>query len=99
VGLAAIDERGDVHVDQFSRHHSVGSIRVEPFSRIWSQPTDPHLRALRSTTRPLPTRCRTCPDRALCGGGMRTRAEAMTGDPWGFDPSCVQPPRDVAVDP
>jgi len=89
VGLAAIDECGDVHVDQFSRHHSVGNVRVEPFSRIWSQPTDPYLRALRSTTRPLPKRCQACADQGLCGGGMRTRAEAMTGDPWGFDPSCT----------
>lgn len=88
VGLAAIDERGDVHVDQFSRQRSVGNIRLERFSRIWSHPGHPYLRALRGADRPLPARCWSCPERAVCGGGLRTRAEATTGDPWGFDPSC-----------
>jgi len=88
VGLAAVDERGDVHVDQFSREHTVGNVRDVPFSRIWSEPADPYLRALRDPDRPLPARCRSCPGLAMCGGGSRTRAHAATGDPWGFDPSC-----------
>lgn len=88
VGLAAVDERGDVHVDQFSRDHSVGNIRDMPFSQIWSEPADPYLRALREHARPIPMPCRSCPGLAMCGGGSRTRAHAATGDPWGFDPSC-----------
>lgn len=88
VGLAAVDERGNVHVDQFSRDHTVGSIRDAPFSQIWSDPVDAHLRALRQRPRPMPERCRSCPGLAMCGGGSRTRASAATGDPWGFDPSC-----------
>lgn len=88
VGLAAIDERGDVHVDQFSRQRRIGNIRLERFSQIWSDPDHPHLRALRSADRPVPAECSSCPEYALCGGGSRTRAEATTGDPWGFDPSC-----------
>jgi radical SAM protein with 4Fe4S-binding SPASM domain len=88
VGIAAVDERGDVHVDQFSRHHTVGNVRDRPFSAIWSDPTDPQLRALRDAERRVPSRCAECAELALCGGGSRTRAEAATGDPWGFDPSC-----------
>jgi len=86
--LAAVDERGDVHVDQFSRHHTVGSIRLEPFSRIWSSPADSYLRLRRARDHPLPAQCRSCAGHAMCGGGSRTRAAVATGDPWGFDPSC-----------
>lgn len=89
VGLAAVDERGDVHPDQFSRHRTVGNVRARPFSEIWSRPTDPYLRRLRSGDRPLPETCRACPELSLCGGGLRSRAELATGDPWGFDPACT----------
>lgn len=88
VGLANVDERGDVHPDQFSRHRTVGNVRLRPFSSIWSQPTDPYLRELRSPQRPLADRCRSCLHVALCGGGLRSRAELSSGDPWAFDPSC-----------
>jgi len=88
VGLANVDERGDVHPDQFSRHRTVGNVRVRPFSEIWSDPGDPYLWQLRSARRPLAERCTACPDVELCGGGMRSRAELAGGGPWGFDPSC-----------
>lgn len=88
VGLAAVDERGDVHIDQFSRDHTVGNIRDTPFSQIWARPADPYLRLLRGPKRPVPVRCRLCPGLAMCGGGSRTRALAATRDRRGFDPSC-----------
>ena len=88
VGLAAVDERGDVHPDQFSRHRTFGNVREQPFSQIWGNPDDEYLRALRSAERPVPAECRACDSLALCGGGLRSRAELSTGDPWGFDPSC-----------
>lgn len=89
VGLAAVDERGNVHVDQFSRDHTVGNVRDTPFSKIWSEPADTQLRALRQRPRPMPVRCQPCPALAMCGGGSRTRARAATGDLWGFDPACT----------
>jgi len=88
VGIAAVDERGDVHPDQFSRHRTFGNVRKRPFSRIWAEPTDPYLQQLRSADRPVAEECRACPSFDLCGGGLRSRAELTTGDPWGFDPSC-----------
>ena len=88
VGLAAVDERGGVHIDQFSRDHTVGNIRDTPFSHIWTQPADLYLRLLRGPERPVPVRCRVCPGLAMCGGGSRTRALAATRDRRGFDPSC-----------
>lgn len=89
IGLGCVDERGDVHPDQFSRGHVYGNVRETPFSQIWSAAASPHLAGLRSADRPAPTECGACADYALCGGGFRARAEAATGDPWGFDPSCV----------
>ena len=88
-GLACIDERGDVHPDQFSRHRTFGNVLERPFSAIWSEPTDAYLLALRARERPMPEQCRRCDDLELCGGGFRARAEAITGDSWGFDPSCT----------
>ena len=88
VGIAAVDERGDVHPDQFSRHRTFGNVRERPFSEIWTQPTDPFLKQLRSPDRPIAKECSVCPSFDLCGGGLRSRAELATGDPWGFDPSC-----------
>jgi Fe-coproporphyrin III synthase len=87
-GLANVDERGDVHPDQFSRHRTVGNIRMRPFSAIWSDPDDLYLQQLRSAKRPLAARCSVCPEVELCGGGMRSRAELAGGETWGFDPSC-----------
>ncbi|MCZ7535417.1 MAG: radical SAM protein [Acidimicrobiia bacterium] len=88
IGLAAVDERGDVHPDQFSRHRTFGNVRERPFSAIWGEPTDPYLLQLRAADRPVAEECVVCPSLGICGGGLRSRAELATGDPWGFDPSC-----------
>jgi radical SAM protein with 4Fe4S-binding SPASM domain len=91
IGLAAVDARGDIHLDQFSAHRTLGNVRERRFSEVWMQTDDPFVRAVRAPDPPLPERCHICPDLPLCGGGFRTRAEAATGDPWGFDPSCSRP--------
>lgn len=88
IGIGCVDERGLVHPDQFSRHRTLGDIRVAPFSQIWTEARDPWWRELRSGTRPLAEACRHCPELAVCGGGHRARAELATGDPWARDPSC-----------
>lgn len=89
VGLACVDELGNVHPDQFSRHRTVGNVREQPFSRIWSEGRDPFLAQLRAgTARPMPAACTACRYAGVCGGGLRSRAELATGDPWGFDPAC-----------
>lgn len=87
IALACIDERGDVHPDQFARHRSFGNVRRTPFSQIWSHATDPYLRGLRSG-RWIPEECVSCDHFDLCGGGFRSRGELLTGEPSGFDPSC-----------
>ena len=94
-GIGCVDERGDVHPDQFSRHRTLGNIREMPFSEIWQTGRTEWLQQMRSEDRPMAPMCQACPDLALCGGGMRARAELATGDPWGADPSCslVRRPR------
>jgi len=88
VGIGCVDERGDVHPDQFSRHRTLGNIREMPFSEIWQTGRTEWLQQMRSEDRPMAPMCQACPELALCGGGMRARAELATGDPWAADPSC-----------
>lgn len=89
IGIGCVDERGDIHPDQFSRHRTLGNIRQAPFSQIWTEGADPWWQALRSGERPLAAECSACPELSICGGGHRARAELATGDPWALDPSCA----------
>lgn len=86
--ISAIDPEGGVHYDQFSWHYTCGSVRERPFSRIWSDATDPRLTVLRNRRFALPSKCQACRFVDVCNGNLRTRAEAATGDWLGFDPGC-----------
>lgn len=86
--ISAVDPLGNVHYDQFSWHYNCGNVREQPFSKIWSEASDPRLAMLRNRTPHLPETCRQCRFLPICNGNLRTRAEAATGDWMGFDPSC-----------
>ena len=86
--IAAVDPVGNVHYDQFSWHYTCGNVREQPFSKIWSDATDPRLAILRDRITDLPTRCQECRFVSVCMGNLRTRAEAASGDWLGMDPSC-----------
>lgn len=88
IGIGCVDERGNIHPDQFSRHRTLGNIREAPFSQIWEHGRSEWIQLMRSPDRPMAQICRTCPELGICGGGMRARAELATGDPWAADPSC-----------
>ncbi|MBF0107999.1 MAG: heme d1 biosynthesis radical SAM protein NirJ [Magnetococcales bacterium] len=88
VGIANIDERGEVHPDIFWRHHSLGNVRNRPFSAIWQDNDDPILAQLRQKPRPVKGRCHGCHYLSICGGNTRVRACQSTGDPWNEDPGC-----------
>jgi radical SAM protein with 4Fe4S-binding SPASM domain len=88
VAIANVDDRGEVHPDQFWPHHSLGNVRQRPFGEIWSDPGQPLLRRLRERRAHVHGRCARCPFFDLCGGGSRVRAEALTGDLWASDPAC-----------
>lgn len=88
VGVASIDFYGNVHADQFSMGRSFGNVKDRPFSEIWQDVSDPIMAGLKDRLGLLKGRCATCRFKEICGGALRARAEAMTGDPWAADPGC-----------
>src|SRR5690606_24722792 len=86
--IACINADGTVYPDQFWRWRPLGNIREQPFASIWAGNPPALLRELRDRTGLLPERCRGCRFLPLCNGNFRSRAEAVSGDPWGMDPLC-----------
>lgn len=87
-GIGCISWDGSVYADQFWRHHSFGNIKERPFSRIWTDLTDPLMARLKQKKNYVTGRCAKCRWLDICGGNFRVRAEAATGDLWAPDPAC-----------
>lgn len=85
-GIGSIDFYGRVHPNQFWMSRTLGNVKDQPFSEIWTQ-DDEFLDKLRNRKPHLEEPCASCELLDVCGGGLRLRAEA-TGDLWGQDPSC-----------
>ncbi|MCV2358853.1 heme d1 biosynthesis radical SAM protein NirJ [Paucibacter sp. TC2R-5] len=88
VGVANIDNLGEVHPDTMWWHYPLGNLRQRPFSAIWSDRSDPLMDGLKTKPRPVKGRCAECAHFALCGGNTRVRAQQVTGDLWAEDPGC-----------
>lgn len=88
VGIACVDFLGNVHPDQFWMHYTIGNVRHQKFSELWTDGKDPLLAGLRTRKERLKGRCAGCRFLDLCGGAMRVRAELTTGDTWASDPAC-----------
>jgi radical SAM protein with 4Fe4S-binding SPASM domain len=88
VAIGEIDSFGFVHPDQFTQHHTVGSIRERPFSEIWTDSRVELLEGLRNRKALLKGRCTRCRWLSVCNGNFRARAEAATGDYFESDPGC-----------
>ncbi|MCP4113724.1 MAG: 12,18-didecarboxysiroheme deacetylase [Desulfobacteraceae bacterium] len=87
-GIGCVSWDGEVHADQFWRHHSFGNIKDRPFSQIWTDTSDPLLTKLKEKKNHVRGRCSSCRWLDVCGGNFRVRAEAVTGDVWAPDPAC-----------
>ncbi|MFP4650435.1 MAG: 12,18-didecarboxysiroheme deacetylase [Desulfobacterales bacterium] len=88
-GIGCVSWDGEVHADQFWRHHSFGNVRQRPFSEIWTDTSaDPLLAKLKEKKKHVTGRCAGCRWLDICGGNFRVRAEAVTGDIWAPDPAC-----------
>jgi len=87
VSIGCIDETGEVRPDQFWRHLSFGNVRERAFSEIWTG-SDPIQVALRNKEKNVKGRCQTCHYLGVCKGGLRVRAEAVSGDIWAEEPAC-----------
>jgi len=88
IAIGCIDSFGLVHPDQFTSHHTLGSIRERPFSEIWRDSEVELLAGLRNRKALLQGRCATCRWLPVCNGNFRARAEAATGNYWESDPGC-----------
>jgi radical SAM protein with 4Fe4S-binding SPASM domain len=88
LGIADIDWLGDVHPDQFLQQITFGNVRQRPFSKIWSDESNPTLHALRNRREHIEGRCNSCRFFDVCGGNFRARAFAATGNLWASDPGC-----------
>jgi radical SAM protein with 4Fe4S-binding SPASM domain len=75
----------------------LGNVRDRPFSKIWNDESIPMLHQLRNRTSWLPARCRSCRFVDICNGNLRARAQAATGDPWGYDPACYLTDEEISV--
>ncbi|MBI2304165.1 MAG: radical SAM protein [Chloroflexi bacterium] len=88
VGIAAVDNLGNVHADQFWGHYSFGNVREKPFPEIWQDTSDPLMNGLKNKKAMVKGRCARCRYLEVCGGNLRVRAEAVYGDVWAEDPAC-----------
>jgi radical SAM protein with 4Fe4S-binding SPASM domain len=99
VGIANIDFLGNVHADQFSMFRSFGNVKERKFSEIWQDTSDPIMAGLKNRLPLLKGRCATCRFKSVCGGGLRARAEVVTGDPWAAEPACYLTDAEIAGEP
>lgn len=96
LGVANIDTLGNVHPDTYWSDYTVGSVKTDRFSALWTG-GDPMLAQLRTRPRPLKGRCGTCTLKDVCGGNTRIRALQLTGDPWAEDPACYLSDGEIGV--
>ena len=86
--IGAVDDRGNVHPDQFWQNQTLGNVMERKFGEIWSDTSQPLLQGLRNRKKLLKGRCSRCKFLAICNGNLRVRAEAVYGDTWAEDPAC-----------
>lgn len=98
VGVANIDNLGNVHPDTFWWHYTLGNVRDRPFSEIWRDTSDPVLAGLRQRPRPVSGRCGSCAHLDICNGNTRVRAFQLTGDPWAEDPACFLSNSEIGIE-
>lgn len=97
IRISSVDDRGNVHPDQFWWHYSLGNIRQKAFSQIWADSSEPLLGALRNRKPLLKGRCGHCQYLELCNGNLRVRAESVYHDIWAPDPACYLTDAEIGI--
>ena len=97
IAFGEVDPEGNVHPDQFTRHHTFGNVRERPFGEIWQDESSPILAGLKERKPLLKGRCAKCRFLDQCNGNFRTRAEARTGDYWESDPACYLTDEEIGL--
>ncbi|MGD8208252.1 MAG: 12,18-didecarboxysiroheme deacetylase [Desulfobacterales bacterium] len=96
-GIGCVSWDGEVHADQFWRHHSFGNVKDRPFSQIWMDTSEILMGKLKEKKKHVRGRCATCNWLDVCGGNFRVRAEAVSGDIWAPDPACYLTDEEIAL--
>ncbi|MEE9398699.1 MAG: radical SAM protein [Dehalococcoidales bacterium] len=97
IKIGAVDDRGNVHPDQFWWHHSLGNVLQRKFADIWTDTSEPLLRGLKNRKGLLKGRCARCQYLDLCNGNLRVRAETVFGDVWAEDPACYLTDTEIGI--
>ena len=97
IGIADVDNQGNVHPDQFWWHHTLGNVRQRKFGEIWRDTSDPILAGLKNRRPLLKGRCARCRYLDICNGNFRVRAEAVYGDIWAPDPACYLSDEEIGL--
>ena len=87
-GFVFISHRGEVFPSGFLPF-SAGSVREQSLERIYRE--SPLFRNLRDTSQ-LEGKCGACEFKQICGGS-RSRAYALTGNPFAEEPCCAYVPK------
>ena len=95
--IGAVDDRGNVHPDQFWRNQTLGNVMQRKFGEIWSDSSQPLLQGLRNRKKLLKGRCSHCKFLDICNGNLRVRAEAVYGDAWAEDPACYLSEQEIGA--
>lgn len=98
VGVAAVSWDGAVHPDQFWRSRVLGNVRERSFREIWTDRENGFLMKLKYKKKHVTGRCAGCRFLDVCGGNLRARAEAVTGDPWAPDPACYLTDEEIGLE-
>jgi radical SAM protein with 4Fe4S-binding SPASM domain len=95
--IGAVNERGDVHPDQFWRNVTLGNVLERDFGDIWLDITNPVMRGLKDRKGLLKGRCSRCQYLDICNGNLRARAEAVYDDLWQEDPACYLTDQEIGL--
>ncbi len=96
-GIGCVSWDGSVHADQFWRHLSFGNVNERKFSEIWTDMSNPIMASLKDKRPHVKGRCKQCSFLNMCGGNLRVRGEAVTGDMWACDPACYLTDEEIST--
>ncbi len=97
IKIGVVDDRCNVHPDQFWWNYSLGNVLQRKFGDIWMDNSEPLLKGLKNRKGLLRGRCARCHYLDLCNGNLRVRAEAVFGDVWAEDPACYLTDEEIGI--
>ena len=97
IKIGAVDDRGNVHPDQFWWHYALGNVQQRKFGDIWTDTSEPLLKGLKNRKNLLKGRCARCRYLEICNGNLRVRAEAVFDDIWAEDPACYLTDEEIGI--